>query len=75
MKMIDTVVSVTDPVMQEVRRNKLAIAEEFGFDIIALGRSLQERQAHDPRFTKIKDEQVANGKPLELHNPPSNSPQ
>jgi hypothetical protein len=54
MKTIDTVIPVTDPVIQEVRRHKRAIAEEFGFDVVALGRSLQERQAHDPRFTITK---------------------
>ena len=54
MKTIDTVLPVTDPVIQEVRRYKRAIAEEFGFDVVALGRSLQERQASDPRFILTK---------------------
>lgn len=57
MKTIDTVLPVTDPVIQEVRRYKQAIAEEFGFDVVALGRSLQERQARDPRFSMTKGEQ------------------
>ena len=57
MKTIDTVPSVTDPVIQEVRRHKRAIAEEFGFDVVALGRSLQARQARDPRFSMTKGEQ------------------
>jgi hypothetical protein len=50
MKTIDMVPSVPDPVIQEIRRHKGAIAEAFGFDVVALGRSLQERQARDPRF-------------------------
>ena len=54
MKTIDTIMPVTDPVIQEVRRYKLAIAEEFGFDVVALGRSLQERQTCDPRFIMTK---------------------
>lgn len=40
MKTIDTVPPVTDSVNQEVRRYMQAIAEEFGFDVLALGRSL-----------------------------------
>ena len=56
MKTIDTVQPVTDPVIQEVRRHKRAIAEEFDFDVVALGRSLQERQARDPRFTMTQGE-------------------
>ena len=70
MKTIDTVLPVTDPVIQEVRQHKLAIAEEFGFDVVALGRSLQERQAHDPRFIMAKGEQVADGKPQRTTLPP-----
>ena len=53
MKTIDTPISVTDPVISEVRRHKHAIAEEFGFDVIALARSLQQRQAGDPRFVTL----------------------
>ena len=69
MKTIDTVLPVTDPVIQEVRSHKRAIAEEFGFDVVALGRSIQERQARDPRFTITKDEQDGGGNALE---PPLN---
>jgi hypothetical protein len=54
---------VTDEVILEVRRHKLSIAEEFGFDVVALGRSLQSRQASDPRFKLNKGEQSA-GQPL-----------
>ena len=70
MKTIDTVLPVTDPVIQEVRRYKQAIAEEFGFDVVALGRALQERQARDPRFIMTKDEQAADGKTPEAQKPP-----
>lgn len=61
MKPNDTVQPVTDPVIQEVRRHKRAIAEEFGFDVVALGRSLQKRQAGDPRFSATKGEPDADG--------------
>lgn len=56
MKTIDTALPVPDPVIQEVRRHKLAIAEEFGCDVVALGRSLQQRQMTDSRFTTTKGE-------------------
>ncbi len=64
MKMNDTTVPVTDPVIQEVRRHKRAIAEEFGFDVVALGRSLQQRETCDPLFTKDKggDSNAGGGK-------------
>lgn len=55
MKMIDTALPVADPVIQEVRRHKREIAEEFGCDVVALGRSLQERQRSDPRFTTTEN--------------------
>ena len=51
----------TDPVILEVRRHKRAIAEEFGFDFVALGRSLQQRQFRDPQFTRSIGEQGASG--------------
>jgi hypothetical protein len=70
MKTIDTILPVTDPVIQEVRRHKRAIAEAFEFDVVALGRSLQERQARDPRFSMTKGEQPADGKPPEATQPP-----
>jgi len=56
MKTTETIQPVSDPVIQEVRRNKISIAEEFGFDVVALGRSLQERQRCDPRFTTTRGE-------------------
>ncbi len=55
MKTIDTPIAVTDPVISEVRRHKRAIAEEFGFDVIALARSLQQRQVGDPRFVTLTE--------------------
>ena len=54
MKTIDTPMASTDPVMSEVRKHKQAIAQEFGFDVLALGRYLQERQAGDRRFVMIQ---------------------
>lgn len=57
MKMIDTPTPVSDPVITEVRRHKREIAAAFDFDVIALGRSLQQRQAGDPRFVTTRGEQ------------------
>ena len=53
MKTIDTTLSVPDPVISEVRQHKRAIAEKFGLDVIALGRSLQQRQTGDSRFVTL----------------------
>ena len=74
MKTIDIVLPVTDPVIQEVRGHKRAIAEEFGCDVVALGRSLQERQARDPRFTMTKGEQGGGGNALEPPSQPTTAP-
>ena len=57
MKTIDTPTAVVDEVISEVRRHKRAIAENFGFDVVALGRALQKRQEGDPRFVTVKGEQ------------------
>ena len=51
MKTFDLPKTVIDPVITEVRRHKVEIAEAFGFDVVALGRSLQSREIGDPRFT------------------------
>lgn len=61
MKTIDTPTPITDPVIAEVRRHKREIAEAFDFDVLALGRSLQQREAGDPRFKKNKGEQDGAG--------------
>lgn len=50
MKTIDHPKAVNDPVIAEVRRHKHEIAEAFGLDVVALGRSLQWREAGDSRF-------------------------
>ena len=57
MKTTDYPKPVIDPVIAEVRRHKQEIAEAFGFDVVALGRSLQRRENGDPRF------KVPGGKP------------
>ena len=54
MKTIDTPTSVTDPVIDEVRRHKQEIAEVFNFDVLALGRSLQQREIGDQRFVTLE---------------------
>ena len=50
MKTIDGPKKPVDQVITEVRRHKQEIGEAFGFDVMALGRSLQQREAGDPRF-------------------------
>lgn len=62
MKTIDTPETVVDPVISEVRRHKQEIAEAFGFDVMALGRSLQEREQGDPRFKTPESGLGATGK-------------
>lgn len=59
MKTFDLPKTVIDPVITEVRRHKVEIAEAFGFDVLALGRSLQSREIGDPRFTIPGGEQDA----------------
>jgi hypothetical protein len=63
MKTIDYPKSVVDPVITEVRRHKQEIAEVFGFDVMALGRSLQQREFGDPRFKTPGGEQGGAGQP------------
>lgn len=41
---------LVDDVLSEVRRHKHDIAAQYDFDVVALGRSLQAREATDPRF-------------------------
>ena len=52
MKKIDAPQFQTDPVLAEVRRVKTALAAKHNFDVIAMARSLQAREATDPRFKK-----------------------
>ena len=61
MKTIDYPKTVMDPVIAEVRRHKQEIAEAFGFDVMALGRALQEREHGDPRFKTPGGEQDSCG--------------
>jgi len=61
MKTIDTPTRITDPVIAEVRRHKREIAEAFDFDVLALGRSLQQREVGDPRFQTNEGEQDGAG--------------
>ena len=63
MKTIDHPMTVIDPVITEVRRNKQEIAEAYGFDVIALGRALQRREAGDSRFKTPGGEQDGGGQP------------
>jgi hypothetical protein len=58
MKTIDGPKKAVDQVITEVLRHKQEIGEAFGFDVMALGRSLQQREAGDPRF------RTPNGKPV-----------
>lgn len=59
MKTIDYPKPIVDPVMAEVRRHKEEIAASFGYDAIALCRSLQEREAGDPRVMTPKESQAS----------------
>ncbi len=63
MKPIDSPKPVVDPVITEVRRHKQEIAEAFGFDVVALGRSLQRREIGDPRFKTPGEAQADGGQP------------
>jgi hypothetical protein len=59
MKTFDYSKTIVDPVLTEVRRHKEEIAEAFEFDVVALGRSLQQREIGDPRFkTPDREQQV-----------------
>lgn len=59
MKTIDYPKPIVDPVMAEVRRHKEEIAAAFGYDVVALCRSLQEREAGDPRVMTPAEFQIA----------------
>jgi len=50
MKTIETTTELTDEVLAEVRRHKRDIAKEHGFDVRAIARDLQRRQANHPRL-------------------------
>jgi hypothetical protein len=56
MKTIDHPKTTVDPVIAEVRRHKAEIAVAFGFDAIAIGRSLQQREIGDTRFRTPRGE-------------------
>lgn len=50
MKTIEQTKAPIDEVLSEVRRHKREIAEEHGFDVRELARSLQRRQANMERL-------------------------
>ncbi|RFC50749.1 MAG: hypothetical protein DVB22_001872 [Verrucomicrobia bacterium] len=66
MKTIDSSKTVVDPVIAELRRHKSEIAEAFGCDVMALGRSLQRREIGDSRFKTPGGEQDGGGRPATL---------
>ena len=41
--------SFRDPIVEELRAVRDAIAKELGYDIERLGRAMQEKQAHNDR--------------------------
>jgi hypothetical protein len=49
MKTNNIVAAPADPVIREVRRAKIALAEKHGFEIAAMVRALQERQQREQR--------------------------
>lgn len=61
MKTTDASKTMVDSVIAEVRRHKTEIAEDFGFDVFALGRSLQQREIGDARFQSPRGEQGGGG--------------
>lgn len=67
MKTTDYPKTLIDPVIAEVRRHKQEIAEAFGFDVVALGRSLQRRENGDPRFKLPGSERDGGGQPATRH--------
>lgn len=52
MKTLDAPIVAADPVISEVRRAKTAVAQKYGFDILAMVRALR----------KIDEEEDANAK-------------
>lgn len=42
MKTLDTTTVTADPVISEVRRAKTAVAQQYGFDVIAMVRALRQ---------------------------------
>lgn len=50
MKTLDISIVIADPVISEVRRAKTAVAQQYGFDVIAMVRALRQ----------IDDEEDAN---------------
>jgi|GEM_PF-1310325 len=62
-KTIESRKTVVDVVIADVRRHKQEIAAAFGFDVVALGRSLQQRETGDPRFKTPGYEKDAAGQP------------
>jgi len=42
MKTLDTLTIAADPVISEVRRAKTAVAEKYGFDVMAMVRALRQ---------------------------------
>lgn len=59
---------LVDEVLAEVRRHKHDIAAQHGFDVLALGRSLQMREAGDARFKK-QSEPGRSSEPLPVVTP------
>jgi flagellar biosynthesis regulator FlbT len=49
MKTIDSPIFQSDPVISEVRRVKTALAAKHNFDVMAMVRSLQEREKKQKR--------------------------
>ena len=63
MKTIDTPILLADPVISEVRRVKTAIAAKHNFDVMAMVRSLQEREQKQ----KCEQGRGANALPRTAH--------
>ena len=47
MKTLDIPILAADPVISEVRRAKTAVGQKYGFDVLAMVRSLRELDEQD----------------------------
>lgn len=47
MKTLDISIVAADPVISEVRRAKTAVAQQYGFDVIAMVRALRQIDEED----------------------------
>jgi hypothetical protein len=64
MKTIDISVVAADPVISEVRRAKTALAQKYGFDVIAMVRALRQIDEEENANPKDRFNKTAVDNPL-----------